>query len=340
MKNNILPLAIGLILAVAAIFMLRNFLEEQRTALLKQAGEQAVDLQQNQVIVLVARKPIPSGAPIVPSMIDTTAVMRNEASPSSVRSLAEIEGKAAARAISPGEQISSDALRIISVNGEAGGLNAQRLSEIIPEGKRAIGLSVDNIASIIDMLKPGDHVDVYAIIGLPVGQGQKQMMNIPIFQDVTVLAVGNSFGEAKMVQEIGSSIKKLVAKQESPKDKNQGGAGPVVTVALNPEEINVISFVQEEGKIKLSLRQPGDTNTINYQEQMQQQMSGSRASSAPVMDYQAFYAYLVAHGLVAPPRQQEAAPEESQEAAAPKKEKPKQVEVYRGDKKEIKELQK
>jgi pilus assembly protein CpaB len=338
MKNNILPLAIGLILAVAAIFMLHNFLEEQKVAVLKQVSEQAVALQQNQVIVLVARKPIPAGAPIVPSMIDTTAVSRNEVNPSSVRNLAEIEGKAAARAISPGEQISNDALRIISVENEANGLSAQRLSEIIPEGKRAIGLSVDNIASLIDMLKPGDHVDVYAVIGLPVGQNQKQMMDIPIFQDVTVLAVGNSFGQVKVVQELGSSIKKLIAKDDS-KNKPQGGSGgPTVTVALSPEEISVISFVQEEGKIKLSLRQPGDTNVINYQEQMQQQVATNRMPVAPIMDFNAFYAYLVSHGLIAPPRP--VASEEPQEAPAKQKEKPREVEVYRGDKKEVKELQK
>jgi len=341
MKNNILPLAIGLILAVAAIFMLRNFLEEQRIAVLKQAGEQAVALQQNQVVVLVARKPIPAGAPIVPSMIDTTAVSRNEVNPNSVRSLAEIEGKAAARAISPGEQISNEALRVISVEGEANGLSAQRLSEIIPEGKRAIGLSVDNISSLIDMLKSGDHVDVYAVIGLPVGQGQKQIMNIPIFQDVTVLAVGSSFGEIKVVQQLGSSIKKLINKQEDSKSKQGGGpSGPTVTVALNPEEISVISFVQEEGKIKLSLRQPGDTAVINYQEQMQQQMAGgNRSPASSVMGYNEFIAYLITHGFLAPPRAA-APPEESQQALAKQPEKPKQVEVYRGDKKEVKELQK
>ena len=72
---------------------------------------------------------------------------------------------------------------------------------------------------------------------------------------------------------------------------------------------------------------------------MQQQMAGNRMAAPPVMDYQAFYAYLVTHGLVAPPRQAPV-PEESEDTKAPKKEKPKQVEVYRGDKKEVKELQK
>jgi pilus assembly protein CpaB len=307
---------------------------------LRQASEHAVALQQNQVVVLVARKPIPAGAPIVPSMIDTTAISRNEVNPSSVRSLAEIEGKAAARAISPGEQISNDALRVISAESEASALNAQRLSEIIPEGKRAIGLTVDNISSLIDMLKPGDHVDVYAVIGLPVGQGQRQIMNIPIFQDVTVLAVGNSFGQVKVVQQIGSSIKKLIAKQDDTKNKQGGVSGPTVTVALDPEEINVISFVQEEGKIKLALRMPGDTNVINYQEQMQQQMASSRTPASPVMGYNEFIAYLISHGFLAPPHQASAPSEEAQQAPVKQPEKPKQVEVYRGDKKELKELQK
>ena len=112
----------------------------------------------------------------------------------------------------------------------------------------------------------------------------------------------------------------------------------MVTVALSPEEISVISFVQDEGKIKLSLRMPGDTTVINYQEQMQQQLASNHMPTAPVMDYNAFYAYLVSHGLIVPPRQ--APSEDSSDASAKKKEKPRQVEVYRGDKKEVKELQK
>jgi len=327
MKNNILQLAIGLIIAVVAIVMLRGYLEDQKASALRQVQQMASNLKADQVAVILARKPIPAGTPITPSLIETTVVNRSDVGPDVVRSLAELDGKAAARAISPGEPITDSALQLIDVKKGVGGV--ERLSQAIPAGKRAMGLAVDNIASIIDMIKPGDYVDIIAVIAFPSGQGQSQPMNIPIFQNVLVLAVGDSF-EQSAVEEVGSSIKKLVAKKEDVKKNKDAGNNPPVTVALDPDEITVISFVQEQGKIKLVLRSSGDTDTVNYNAQ---QMGPTQVP--PVMDYNSFYMYLVSRGLVAPPRQ----PSQEESGAKQAEKKKTTVEVFRGQKKEVKEIE-
>ncbi len=333
MKKNILQLAIGLILAVAAVLMLRNYLEEQKTMVLKQAQQAAVNIQSNQVAIFVARKPIPAGAPITASMVDMTVADRGSVSPEAVRYFSELEGKGAARAISPGEQITTDALRIMEIPGGDNDLT-KRFSMIIPDGKRAVGMNVDNISSIMDMIKPGDHVDVIAIIELPTGQGPGQLINVPIFQDVTVLAVGSSFGQNKLEQ-MGSSIQGLINKEKAKKPTE---VAPPITVALDPEEANVISFVQEKGKIRLILRAPGDTRVINYAERQQ---SPNQAEIPAIMDYNSFLSFLMSRGLIPAPRQptpQEAAAMAAQQhKQAPPEEKPK-VEIFRGQNKEVKEL--
>lgn len=324
MKNNFLPLAIGLILAIAAMFMLKNYLEEQKKAVIMQAGEAARNLQANQIVILVARKPIPAGVAIEPNMVDTTVAYRNEVNPNVVRSIIEIQDKASTRAISAGEPISSDALRSTPKEGLAGMVTGAFSNEI-PEGKRAIPLQIDNIADIIDKIKPGDHVDVIAIVQVP-GQ-QPQTINVPIFQDVEVLAVGSAYGQSK-AEEVGSSIKKLVEqKTQGGQKKNDQGAA--ITVALDLDEANVISFVQEHGKVRLMIRRPTDTGTVDYQQKMMQPMA-----TPAIMNFEAFFQYLMARGLMPPPRQ----PSPEEVAASRPKPKGPQVEIYRGDKKEVKEL--
>jgi Flp pilus assembly protein CpaB len=71
---------------------------------------------------------------------------------------------------------------------------------------------------------------------------------VPLFQNVEILAVG---GEIVPSSGAGSSAKKEQAKLSAP-------AG-TVTLALDPQEAVLLSFVQEHGKIKLNLRSSEDT---------------------------------------------------------------------------------
>jgi Flp pilus assembly protein CpaB len=325
MKNNFLPLAIGIILAVAAVFMLRNYLDEQKKAVIAQAGETARNLQANQVVVLVARKPIPAGVMIEPNMIDTTVAYRNEVSSEAARSYAEIQDKASTRAITAGEIIVSSALRSTPkqnvLTSSTGAFSNQ-----IPDGKRAVPLQVSNIADIVEKIKPGDHVDVIAIVPLPAQGQQAQTINIPIFQDIQVLAVGDAYGQSKSDEAV-SGIKKMVEEKVKGGQKKPASTGDSVTVALDLDEANVIAFVQGHGEVKLMMRSPTDTGVVNYQERLMDQQS-----TQAIMNYDAFFQYLIMRGLMPPPRQP--SPQEV-EAAQPKK--GKQVEIYRGDKKEVKE---
>ena len=241
MRNNIFPLLIGLIVAAAAIFMLRNYLESQRKDVLKQAHETVISVQENQTVIYVARQAIPAGVPISTGLVDTMVVLRHQAPPDCIKFLSELDGKATDRALSPGEPITTTSLRVISFDPEEA---RKQLSKLIPRGKRAVAVNPENIASLIQMLKPADHVDVIAIIALPVGPNQKEPINVTIFQDILVLAVGDDYGSLETAAgAMGSSIKKLLKQQEDPKAKKD--TNPPITLALSPEEANVISFVQD-----------------------------------------------------------------------------------------------
>jgi pilus assembly protein CpaB len=150
-------------------------------------------------------------------------------------------------AISKGEQVT---LTKLAYTKQAGGGD---LAGLTPSGKRAVTISVDNISSLAGMIRPGDFVDVIAIIPIPIqtaeGKTASQLGVLPLFQNVLVLAVGQQTG--------------AMARDESRYQKQEAGPSPLITLALGPQETSLIAFVQEQGKIRLVLRSPQDNQVQN-----------------------------------------------------------------------------
>ncbi|RJP27410.1 MAG: Flp pilus assembly protein CpaB [Candidatus Omnitrophota bacterium] len=239
-----LALIFGLVLGLLAIIMLRSYVNDQRVKADQEARKKLQMIQANQTSVLVAKKDLPPGTPIDPEMFETKIIFNNEKAPRAINSLSRIEGMIVAIPIAKGEQIVIDKL----VYARGGG----SLSDSTPSGKRAISINVDNIASLAGMIKPGNYVDVIAMVALPMSAGEgrtsAQPVVMPLFQNVQILAVGQ---ETSMSPQISSSSR--YGKEE------KRDVSSIVTLALTPQEANILSFVQEQGKIRLVLRSPSDS---------------------------------------------------------------------------------
>jgi len=74
---------------------------------------------------------------------------------------------------------------------------------------------------------------------------------IPLFQNIEVLAVGSEFTSSPAVNQPD--------KKEQAKKIATSTTTNAVTLALNPQEAILLTFVQEHGKIKLNLRSSEDT---------------------------------------------------------------------------------
>jgi pilus assembly protein CpaB len=127
------------------------------------------------------------------------------------------------------------------------------LASVAPVGRRAISISVDNIAAVAGMVKPGDFVDVIVLISFPVQLADgKQMTDtrlIPLFQNVEVLAVGQST--------VGAGRTAGRYTQEEPKETKP--QSPLITLSLTPKEAGILAYISETGKIRLILRNPQDS---------------------------------------------------------------------------------
>jgi pilus assembly protein CpaB len=221
------------------------YLDQQRQEAQVQAKKSLAKIQANQTVVLVAKQDIASGSVIESNMIDSSIVPNQFIQPQAVTSIDRVLGMITLAPISKGEQITLSKLSKARRESGSGGLAGNT-----PAGKRAISISVDNIASVSGMVRPGDYVDVIATLQVPVqgadGQISSQVAVVPLFQNVLVLAVGQNTGFA------ASSGSRYTEKESS--------GGGLITLALAPQEANLIAFVQEQGKMRLTLRSPADAN--------------------------------------------------------------------------------
>ncbi|MCM8795738.1 MAG: Flp pilus assembly protein CpaB [Candidatus Omnitrophica bacterium] len=245
MQKQRIILIIGIVLALIAVVMVKVYLDQQRQMAQEEARKAFARLQANQTAVLVAKQDIPNGTVLKPEMLEAAIFPNQYVQPQAVTSFDRIAGMITVAPISKGEQITLSKLTQRREVGAGAGL-----AGVTPVGKRAITISVDNIASLAGMIKPGDYVDVIAMVPVPVetqeGKHATQVAVLPLFQNVMVLAVGQNIGG-------GPVLSRRYEKEE------QKETSPLITLALTPEEANLIAFVSEQGKIRLSLRSPADS---------------------------------------------------------------------------------
>ena len=241
-KQKIILIA-GVVLALLAIVMTKMYLDQQKQVVQEEKRREIANMQANQAAVLVSKRDIPEGSVIEPEMLETAVVPNRFIQPQAVTSLDRIAGMITIAPISKGEQISLSKL-MNERKSDGGGL-----AGATPSGKRAISIVADNIASLSGMIKPGDYVDVLATIQVPEkgadGQVTAQMAVVPLFQNILVLAVGSNTGG----MESGSGSRYA---EKSSSDNS------LITLALGPQEANLIAFVQEQGKVRLVMRSLAD----------------------------------------------------------------------------------
>ncbi len=249
MQKQKIIIIIGVVLALMAVFMTKAYIDQQRNQVIVEAKRKIASIEQNisknEVKVLVAKKDLPRGAAIEAENIETIIIPEQYRQPQVVATLDRVSGMVAMAPISKGEQIS---LSKLVQPRDLGGLAAGT-----PVGKRAVTISVDNISALAGLVKPGDYVDVIALIPVPVqmpdGKQVNQMAVMPLFQNVLVLAIG---------QDIGSVSSVSAGKREA---ERRTESSPLITLALAPQDVNLIAFVQEQGKLRLTLRSPADSQT-------------------------------------------------------------------------------
>jgi pilus assembly protein CpaB len=300
--------------AILAVVAANIYLTQRAQEVRQQAQREVAQSEAMRGIVVIAKGDIPKGTTLEPDMLDTKLLIKDYLEPRAVQYPERIVGMVTLVPVSQGEQITFNKLmspKELSISTS--------LAMNTPVGKRAISLPVDNLSSLMGMIRAGDYVDVLTTIPVPSqdanGQQGMQPAVVPLFQNVLVLAVD---------QQSSAPVETQPSSRYSGGGGGGGGGIPqLITLALTPQEASLLAFVQEQGKIRLSLRSPADSNIEPVQ----------------MATWENLFSYLVPqelkNKLAAEAEQQlqekAQAPEQPAEVA-PKK--PREIEIYRGLKKE------
>lgn len=209
--RTVIPLIIGLGVGVMAIKMGVDVLQRAK-------GSQGSDVN-----VVVFEKRVDPGTQITDAMIRTKRVPSAALPGDAMTEIKAVIGRVASMTIPPGLPVSNS---MLAPPGSKPGLRG-----LIPVGKRAVTVSVDEAACVGGFVTPGSRVDVSAV--------DKTGRSRLILSDVEVGAVGQS------TSEVGPDGKSTsVAKS--------------VTLFVDPEQVQAVHAHTGNGKLKLALRGNGN----------------------------------------------------------------------------------
>ncbi len=188
--------------------------------------EQSIKDKMEPVKVIAAAKYIPSYTRLDKEMLKTIEIPKKMVNKANIIDIEKVEGKITLVPFIEDEPILENKLS----------RKGNELNVMIPTGLRAISLSVDEESGVGYMIRPGDCVDVILTFHeSDLTSARGILKTATILQDVKVIAVGTDF---------------------SPDKKNTNYTS--ITLALMPEEVELLIFAKEKGKISFSLRALGD----------------------------------------------------------------------------------
>lgn len=180
--------------------------------------------------VVVAREDIPARTKITSDMVTLIPYPKELITGGAVLDRKEVEGHVIMVRLKAKEQIRAADLL-------ADGQNAG-ISYDIPEGMRAIAIGADEIRAVGTSVKPGDRVDILATYSEPNTHQETTQM---ILQNVLVLAVNKGETETQ----------------------GKAGANSSMTLAVKPEEAELLTAADRAGALRVMLRSPSDKSVVS-----------------------------------------------------------------------------
>lgn len=224
------PQAVTVVSIVALLFAgfaswgVYNYLQKQ--ANVAKAGE-----AQN---IVVAAGEIPIGTKLDISQMKTVAVPKASMQPGSATDPNALVGRVVIRQLSPGDAITEGKMMPKEGTSMAG-----VMSYIIPQGHRAVTVSVNEVAGVAGFVAPNNRVDIVLTTTTPKYAAGEKISKI-ILQNVTVLATGQ------------------ITEQKDGKPV----VVPTVTLDLMPEEAERLINAASQGSLQLLLRSIIDTAPV------------------------------------------------------------------------------
>jgi len=179
--------------------------------------------------VVVADSNLAAGSRIAPADLRIAEYPVGDLPDGTFQGMADLVGRGVIVPIHKNELVLAS--KLASAKGGAG------LPSLIPSGKRAVSVQVNEVISVAGFVAPGTHVDVL-LTGRPSTGGAQDAMTTTVLENVEVLAAGQEM-------------------QQNP-DGGKPRTVTAITLLVTPEEAQKLTLASSEGHIQLALRNPLD----------------------------------------------------------------------------------
>lgn len=227
----------SLILAAVAVLMIYSYIDSRESELISEYG--------NMTPVVVAREDIKELEIIDDRKVRLENIPAKFQMPGHFKRVEDLYNTIAAVPIKKGEQIT---VPRVTYPGSQSGLSRQ-----ISIGKRALSIQLTESQSVSRLIKPGDRVDILALIDYAAGKREKLKVKT-VLQDVLILSTGLYVTNSVPIVNIqGENNSSRQMKLNSYTNYN------TVTLELTPFEVQKLQFLIAGGaNITLSLRNNDD----------------------------------------------------------------------------------
>lgn len=179
--------------------------------------------------VVIVEQPVEAGKAITANQIKAIEWSGAIVPHNAFARTADVAGRIARESMIPGEPVLPGKLAPKNATGG--------LSSIIPEGKRAITVKVDEVIAVAGFALPGSYVDV--------------------------LVSGKDAAEQPFSRTVLSRVKVLAVAQETSAEQEKPKVVNAVTLELTPSEAEKLDLARNIGVLSLNLRNELDTSEVN-----------------------------------------------------------------------------
>ncbi|MBC5799132.1 MAG: Flp pilus assembly protein CpaB [Candidatus Eremiobacteraeota bacterium] len=223
MNSRRITMIIAVVVAVAAGLLTVRYL----TAVDRSTQPAVVETKP----VLIASVDIPARAKIAPEMLTKVTRPVTQVEPGALSDPHAAEGDLALVSIREGSTIT---------DSEVGQPAAIGITGKLKPGMRAVSIPMDLVKSVSGLVQPGDRVDVMA----SVNKSSKNLPTRTIIRGALVLAVN-------------STLEPGAQPSPAPGQPTTSGSAPdVVTLAVTPDQADLLTFADLNTTLRLALRSP------------------------------------------------------------------------------------
>lgn len=223
----IIVLGLAVVLAVAAVFLARNWIQEQARPIIVQQPAQP----ENTVMVVVAKERMTFGNPVRKEQIRLVKWPGDAVPEGAFTSIEEVLGDNEERVVLRAIEINEPVLKN-KISGYGGKAS---LAAILSPDMRAVTIRVNDVAGVAGFVLPGDRVDILLTRDRTGGSGNKSANNL-----ITDVLLQN--------------VKVLGIDQDANQEKDKPSVAKAVTLEVSPQQAQKLALASQLGSLALMLR--------------------------------------------------------------------------------------